>query len=101
MDLTPWLAKTNFSISVTTSALAVAFPITGAAVALIANTGTTEAFIRLGQQTAGLGCVAGDPDLSIPAGASRQVDVRFANAIAAIATSATTLRVSLGSGNAI
>src|SRR6516165_10404715 len=67
-DITPWLAKANFSIAVTATSQAVAFPIAGAPVALISNSGSGEAFVRLGSATAGLSCVAGDPDFSIPAG---------------------------------
>jgi hypothetical protein len=102
-DRAPFLLKTSFSIAVTTTAQAVAFPAIGlpAAAALISNTGTGEAFFRLGTQTAGLGCVAGDPDMSIPAGAARLIDVRFAAAIAAIGAATTTLRISLGSGTPI
>jgi hypothetical protein len=103
VDIAPWLAKTNFSIAVTTSSQVVAFPPAGqnAMVALVANTGTGELFVRFGAAAAGLACVAGDPDLSIPSGATRMIDVRGMNAVAAIGAAVGTLRISLGSGNAI
>ena len=102
-DIAPWLAKANFSIAVTTSSQAVAFPPSGqnAMVALVQNSGSGEAFVRFAAASAGLACIAGDPDLSVPAGKSLQIDVRGMGAVAAVGAATTTLRISLGSGNAI
>jgi hypothetical protein len=102
-DIAPWLAKANFSVAVTTTAQVVAFPAAGqsAMVALVTNSGSGEAFVRFGAATAGLTVIAGDPDFSIPAGAARMIDVRGMGAVAAIGGATTTLRISLGSGNAI